>query len=446
LFSAGYVENGGVEHAIERAFSSMVLSNGGSLFDIQPAPRPMALYFPQYHRVPENDKFWENGFTEWTLLRNLTMKATDDKSVRLKKPLPFHQGGLGYYNLEDFDIRKRQADLARQFGVTGFCIYHYWFSGNHAPENHLVMGKIPEAMLRDGQPNVPFMMSWANEPWSKRWTGEDTQILLPQSYDESDWIEHYEYLVTFWKNPNYIRVNNAPIFAIYRPGHARNKLQPLMDCWQKMAKERGDFPDGLHFVQTVGNFYQTDGAQDTRAFGGSFQFWPQLFAAFDLERNAYSEENRAASFRDAPLENIRNKDTHYQYWGTFVGFDRRPRDKSANPLLVTPPTFQASFCESLKNLSTYRDRHIASNLYFITAWNEWNEQAVLEPNRQDHFGYLEAVKYCISHIPVMAIDNDGNDGASSNYYASAKFEKSFDDGSDDEDDDNDDGAAEDDNE
>lgn len=402
--SAGYIENGGIEHAIERVFPSMVLSNGGSLFDIQPAPRPIALYFPQYHRVPENDIFWGKGFTEWTLLRNLTIEATDDEALPLKKPLPFRESGLGYYNLEDFHIRKRQAELARQFGVTGLCIYHYWFSGDHAPENHLVMGKIPEAMLRDGQPNVPFMLSWANEPWSRRWTGEDTEILLSQDYDEGDWIEHYEYLVPFWKNPSYIRVNNAPVFAIYRPGHAGEKMQALVDCWQKLAQERGDFPDGLHFVQTVGNFYQADGTEETSAFGGSFQFWPQLFAAFHEENMIYRKRNRAAAFRDAPLENIRKQDSHYQYWGAFVGFDRHPRDKSAAPILVTPPEFRASFCASLRDLLTYRDRHIATNLYFITAWNEWNEQAVLEPNQEDHFGYLQALQYCISHIPVMMIN------------------------------------------
>jgi len=274
------------------------------------------------------------------------------------------------------------------------------------------MYKIPHAMLGDGQPSVPFMLSWANEPWTKRWTGGDGAeagtTLLSQSYgDEQEWIEHYEYLTQFFKHPNYVRVDGAPVFAIYRPGHVADKLAPMIQCWQKVARDRGDFPDGLHIVQTIGNFYRSDRqgqppavlkASDVQ-FDGSFQFWPQLFASFQKEAQTQSA---AASFRDVPLKNI-NRTKHMEYWGSYVGFDRRPRDPSAPPYLVSTSQFRDGVCGCFATMSAYRNRNIATNWFFITAWNEWNEQAILEPNHVDRFGYLDALQHCLQHVPVRPI-------------------------------------------
>eukprot|EP00435_Cladocopium_sp_Y103_P049684 s3094_g15.t1 len=123
--------------------ASSIQARGGTVRDIQPAPKVFAIYFPQYHRFPENDRFWGDGFTEWTLLRNLSLGP-----VPLRKPLGIEHGGLGYYNLESFETRKQQAQLAREHGVSGFMFYHYWFSGKGAPKDHVVMQKIPELMLK----------------------------------------------------------------------------------------------------------------------------------------------------------------------------------------------------------------------------------------------------------------------------------------------------------
>ena len=173
-FTKGYVENGGVEHAIERLFATEITirrnknNNNRKIAEIAPAPRIVALYFPQFHPIPENDKFWGMNFTEWTLLKPLQMEPP------LKKPLlPIEEegGGLGYYDLMSKDTRKAQADMARKYGVNGFIYYHYWFSGSHAPDDHLVMHQVQEQMLLDGEPNLPFAFSWANEPWERKWSG-----------------------------------------------------------------------------------------------------------------------------------------------------------------------------------------------------------------------------------------------------------------------------------
>ena len=138
------------------------------------------------------------------------------------------------------------------------------------------------------------------------------------------------------------------------------------------------------------------------AFNGSFHFWPQLFPAF-IEEQQHKKSQGAASFRDLPLHNV-ERNQHIQYWGAFVGFDRRPRDQNAHPILRSPQNFRDSLCnDSFLRLALYRNRNIATNLFFITAWNEWNEQAVLEPNDIDEFGYLQELSFCLQHVPAIPV-------------------------------------------
>ena len=395
-FTRGYKENHGLEHTIERLIPTML---NGRIAEITPAPRVFALYFPQYHVIPENDRFWGANFTEWTLLKPFEPKPG---APAIRKPLSVEEDGLGYYNLMDYETRRRQADLAKQNGVTGFVYYHYWFSGSHAPEDHIVMPGVLEKMLVDGEPNLPFMLSWANEPWSRRWSGEDEDELLSQEYgDEDEWTAHFMYLLQFFKHPNYEMVNGRPAFAIYRPGHVGDKLKPMITLWQRLAKEQG-FP-GLHLIQTVSNFYKSDNTNQITNevdIQASFQFWPKLFASFQ-----HSLDRETAAVSDENLGLGDEKSDHVQYWGAFTSFDCRPRRPDQSPILRTPKQFDDGLRESFAAMSTDRARRIDKNLYFITAWNEWNEQALLEPDSTYKFGFLEAVQKQTRSVSLNIIDD-----------------------------------------
>ena len=397
-YTKGYVENLGVEHSLERLFATEIALRNRRIAEIPPAPRPLALYFPQYHSIPENDRFWGKDFTEWTLLKPLEIKG-------IRKPLSEKKGGLGYYNLLSKDVRRKQADIAKKYGVNGFIMYHYWFSGEQAPKDHLVMQQVQEQMLLDGEPNLPFAFSWANEPWSKRWTGgaakNDEQLLLSQEYgDEDEWREHFEYLLKFFNHENYIRVNDKPLFSIlYRIGHIGSKLEPMLALWRKLAVEAG-LP-GIHIVNTIGNFRQTD--KDTvkiekgARLDAAFHFWPQLMGSGYTNDKMGSDAASANDLKDLV-------DTYpTQYWGSFTGFDRRPRDKTAAPILSSVNAFKSGLECSFEGMANIPDREIAKNFYFITAWNEWNEQAVLEPDTIHKFGYLETLSTKLQEVPVSIV-------------------------------------------
>jgi len=391
-FSKGYVVNHGMEHFIERLLPSSVKDRGWTLAEAPPAPRVLAMVFPQFHAFKENDRFWGKGFTEWTLLKPLQMKG-------LHKPLPVDEGGLGYYNMLDLKTRKRQGDLAREAGMTGFVFYHYWFSGSHAPPDHKVMYKVQEAMLLDGEPNMPFMLSWANEPWERRWTGTDANadnILLSQDYgDEDEWAEHFEYLLKFFEHPNYIQIEKRPVFVIYRIGHVGEKLKPMLDLWTKLAVEKG-FVQGIKFIHTIGNFYSSDketkNIEKTAGIEGAFHFWPQLLGGGFLPNG--QKMRMAASVEDLKVN------VPMQYWGAFTGFDRRPRDNKAFPIQRTVEEFGTGLAHSFTAMAGAPQREIDLNLFFVTAWNEWNEQATLEPDDVHGTGYLDVIRSNLESVPV----------------------------------------------
>ena len=381
-FSQSYFDNGKIEHALERLIPTLTRLKGRTIVDIQPAPKPLALYFPQYHAFPENDRFWGEGFTEWTLLNRSTFRA--------KKPLGFDSGGLGYYNLLEKKVRARQAKIARMHGVHGFCYYHYWFSGKGAPKDHKVMYKVLEGMLEDGEPNLPFMLAWANEPWVRTWTGVSAgkkDILLEQNYgDQSEWREHFNYLLRFFQHPKYIRVQGKPVFAIYRTGHVGKKLRPMVTLWKKMAVKFG--LQGLHIVDSINQFYLASIDEPFSVSGV-------------VDASYHFILGRAASMENLPSMSGPDK---VQYWGATVSFDRRPRSGDYDyPVLRNPVEFGMAYSAMISRLSSLPGREIDVALNFICAWNEWNEQAVLEPEETTGFELIQQILSTVTQVPVRAV-------------------------------------------
>ncbi|CAB9529679.1 expressed unknown protein [Seminavis robusta] len=386
-FSLGYSDNKALEHILERLIPTEIVAQGRNISEFPPAPRIFALYFPQYHIFPENDRFWKDGFTEWSFLRSLDLEG-------IRKPLPLNKNGLGYYNLLNKDIRSKQANMARSAGITGFVYYHYWFVGKNAPICHKAMFRVLEEILIDGEPDMPFMLSWANEPWNKRWSGKSSNntVLLNQEYgDIADWTLHFKYLLNFFRHPNYILIHGKPVLVIYRLGHLSKQLPPMLNLWQSLAIENG-YP-GIHLIHTIGSFYsidkETSKLEERANLDAAFHFWPAATAGTGMELG-----NKTASTFDFDVN------TPVQYWGAFTGFDRRPRVSNATPILRSVGEFRQGLSSSFQAMSNLPQKEIEKNFFFITAWNEWNEQAVLEPDNINEFGYLKALNDALIHFPA----------------------------------------------
>lgn len=354
-------------------------------------PKIIAFHLPQFHEIEENNRWWGQGFTEWTNVRRATPLYRGHRQPRIP-------AGDRYYDMMQRDTREWQADLARRHGVHGFCYYHYWFNGKQLLERPV------EALLEDGGPDFPFCLAWANEPWTRAWDGGERDVLMPQSYgDEADWDLHFASLLRSFRDPRYIRVDGRPMLLVYRC-ESIPTFEPMLARWRALAAEAG-LP-GLHVV-AMQTAYVT-GAQ-SRLADARAQFEPMYTLKHDQPRwyrlrQRISRQVTKLGHWLAPDARSHRIDSHdygrlWQlirrrplsagtYPGAFADWDNSPR-RGANGLVLrnfSLRTFRRGLATQLKKARTS-----GAPFVFFNAWNEWAEGTYLEPDTHRGTSLLDIV-------------------------------------------------------
>ena len=351
----------------------------------------IAMYLPQFHRVPENDEWWGAGFTEWTAVKRAEKLYEGHNQPRV--PLKHY-----YYNLLEHDTLEWQAELMEKYRVDGMCFYHYWFDGGRR-----ILEKPAENLLKWTDISMPFCFCWANETWSRTWkklsdsntwtstyepenSKNDNGILLKQTYGrEKDWEKHFQYLLPFFKDDRYIKLDGMPVFIILKPGNIFS-LWSMRQCFDAMAKEEG-FP-GVYII----------GMEENKLLG--------LDAACIKQPNyatlSYLQEhgNISRALIKYPYDDIWNRILNHKiiddktYLCGMVDFDTTPRmGQQAGSVMenVSPEKFYAYFKQLyLKSLA------LDNEFIFVNAWNEWGESMYLEPDEENGYGYLEALQRVVT--------------------------------------------------
>lgn len=369
----------------------------------------IANYLPQFHSIPENDEWWGKGYTDWD-------------AVRRSKPLysghnqPRVPHGEHYYKLDNSEEIRRQAKLAREYGIFGFGIYHYWFSS----ELHLL--DKPAILLNESKDiDINYMFIWDNGSWKRTWSnvkfGNDwsplhedekslqkkgTGILAELKYgDKDEWEKHFIYLLQFFKDERYIKIDNKPVFAFYNQNNEPEVLKEMCEYWDDLAKKEGFA--GIYCLGKRNN--QKISIMD---YGFLYQpewdgwLWHNLFQrAFQrLKTEFYRKVGKPIMYSyDSIWRRILRtaKQTYKEdlFYSAFVAYDDTPR-RGKNGRVVkgdTPKKFQ-NYLRKLIEISKANDKEYL----FLTAWNEWGEGAYLEPDTQNEFSYLEAVKKAVEGI------------------------------------------------
>jgi lipopolysaccharide biosynthesis protein len=350
--------------------------------------KAIAFYLPQYHPIPENDAWWGRGFTEWT---------------NVSKALPLFPGhyqphipsDLGFYDLRLPEARQAQADLARDYGISGFCYYHYWFNGKRILERPF------NEVLKSEQPDFPFCLCWANENWTRTWDGGDKHILLEQKYCHEDDVAHIKSLLPAFRDKRYMRINGRPLFLVYRTTLLPDPKRTA-EVWREVAVNAGI---GDLYLVNVESFSSHDVDPRSIGFDASVEFEPDFdnigkpkfrtnfhrkLALLGILPKAYVE-HFVVNYNSVIQGMLNRQPADYtRFHCVTPSWDNSARKKK-NAFIISgsnPKKYEEWMRKAVER--TIRRYEGDERVVFVNAWNEWAEGNHLEPDLEWGRAYLKA--------------------------------------------------------
>ena len=358
-------------------------------FDGGPPPdcgvRLIAFYLPQFHPILENDRWWGEGFTEWDNVRQAAPQFHGHYQPRV--PID-----MGYYDLRDPLVLHRQVELARRYGIGGFCFYFYWFGGRRLLETPLLN------YLNDTSIDFPFCLCWANENWTRRWDGRERDLLVGQKHSAADDLEFIDHVSRYFADPRYIRMDNRPLLLVYRPALLPDAAATV-ERWRDRCRKNGVGEPYVAMVQSFQGIdpepYGMDAAVEFPWHTGTptditIRTVPAKsdFRGFVFDWEDYAE--RGGEPPDQPWTLMR---------GVMPGWDNTPRRKRRAHLFHghSPEVYGHWLKRGLRwTLAENRPRD--ERLLFINAWNEWGEGAYLEPDERFGYAFLQATREAVREV------------------------------------------------
>jgi len=361
--------------------------------------RVFAFYLPQFHPIPENDKWWGKGFTEWTNVGNAKQLFKGHYQPRVP-------ADLGYYDLRLPEIREAQAEMARDAGIEGFIYWHYWFG-----EGKLLLEKPFQEVLNSGNPDFPFCLAWANHSWSnKTWLPKDqykpTELLIEQTYPGiEDYIKHFNFVLNAFQDKRYIHIDEKPVFFIYAPLDFI-EIKTFISVWQDLAIKNG--LKGIYFIGQINrdnefvtvnklglNAICRTGLRDSidsikgKVFYSLFGKLRSHFKLTPLNRCNYSKFIK--HLENPSLDSLENV-----FPTVIPNYDHSPRSGRKALILEgsTPELFKEHLQKTVNEISHKEDEH---KIIILRSWNEWAEGNYVEPDLKFGHGYLNVIKKIISN-------------------------------------------------
>ncbi len=352
----------------------------------------IALYLPQFHSIPENDKWWGKGFTEWKSV----VKA---KKLYIGHKQPHFPGELGFYDLRLEEVRIKQAELAKEYGVTAFCYWHYWF-GNGKRLLEMPFNEV----LSSGKPDFPFCLAWANHSWEKKlWDKNGTrEMLIQQQYlGIEDYTDHFYTMLPAFKDPRYVKVAGGKLLFIIYAALASPQIPVFIKTWRDLAKQNG-----------IGDFYFVSESANNRlkdqmlATGCDAVYNSDIFNIhhklpltqkifYWVTRNIFSIPT-VFSYKKAIKHMVSDKDKPVDSIPVVApNWDHSPRSGRRGILLKgsTPELFKQVV---LKALNIVKNKPEENRIIIIKSWNEWGEGNYMEPDEEFGRGNLEALRDAIN--------------------------------------------------
>ncbi|MGP8312064.1 glycoside hydrolase family 99-like domain-containing protein [Enterocloster aldenensis] len=349
----------------------------------------ITMYLPQFYRTKENDEWWGEGYTDWEAVKMARPLFEGHNQPRI----PYKNN---YYNLLDRNVMQWQAELMRQFSVYGQCFYHYWFK-----EGKRVLDKPAENLLQWKEIEMPFCFCWANEPWVRSWSAivdsnvwapkfesyhgieSGNGVLLGQEYGtEEDWKQHFFYLLEFFKDERYIKIENKPVFMIYKPDHMP-RLSDMILFWRKLSLEHGF--SGIYLI----------GANTEKKCGLDAPYIHATGSMFPKTLYKQINDVRTIEYQQVwdYITDVAASEGAGVYVGGILDFDTTARKGKSGVAIIH--TDVSVYKKGLMKLLALNE-HNGVPFTFLNAWNEWGEGMYLEPDERQGYDYLKATKEAVA--------------------------------------------------
>jgi lipopolysaccharide biosynthesis protein len=355
--------------------------------------RAIAMYLPQFHPITENDDWWGKGFTEWT---NVT-KAKPAFRGHYQPHLPTD---LGFYDLRLPEVRELQAQMAIQYGIHGFCYYHYWFNGKR------LLNRPFDEVLSSGKPDFPFCLCWANENWNRRWDGREGNVLIRQNYTPEDDTAHIKWLINAFRDERYIRIDGKPLFIIYRISQLPDPIATIQ-LWREEAIKHGIGEiyicgvEGIH-PHTYTHISEV-GLDAVLLIQPSFSYLSKQekifkrLSSYMLNRKGHMIYDYAKFSRH--MMSLNYDEFKYPVFPCVTpAWDNTARRKKDGFIFTgsSPDLYELWLKNEVEKIQGSQSQ--TDKIIFINAWNEWAEGNHLEPCIKWGHSYLEATKKALGKL------------------------------------------------
>lgn len=356
-------------------------------------PKVIAFYLPQFYPTQENDIWWEPGFTEWTNVAKAKPLFKGHYQPRIPQELSF-------YDLRIPEVREKQAKLAQEAGIYGFCYWHYWFGNGKR-----LLSEVFKEVVESGKPDFPFCLCWANHSWyQKTWhPDKPDKLLIEQRYlGKQDYIDHFFEMLPAFKDKRYIRTSDGRLlFGIFSPS-TFSAINDFMDIWNHLAKENGlvgfEFFAFVQGNERLEKLLSTDYRYDCIVYDALTDVFKPV-GHFSLKRIVnYLKRKlgippKLADYGAYVDSAIKSFHTFPEYIPCIDPmFDHSPRSSNRGVILHNNnPKKWGLLCQKVIDLVS--TRNLKDKFIFIKAWNEWGEGNYMEPDRKFGKGYIkEAAK------------------------------------------------------
>jgi hypothetical protein len=331
--------------------------------------------------------------------------ATPLYEGHVQPKIPFKEN---YYDLSIKENIVWQVCLAKKYGIYGLGIYHYWFSSRKC-----LLTKPAEILLSNEELDMPFFFAWDNISWKRSWSnmkGNDWSPIMDSSRnvegnpllieyqlgDRTEWKKHFDYLLPYFKDRRYEKIGNKPVFVIY---HYSERICAMSNYWDELAMNSGF--DGIHIIYRYDVLDKIPKREKRFFYEPIHSAWGGVVPRITNKLNRFLKRPQKLQIYDYDsiwkkiLKNAQRNSDENVYYGAFVNYDDTPRRGCQGKIIKESSPIK--FADNLRKLVEICQMQ-NKDYIFLTAWNEWGEGAYLEPDEENDFSYLEAIRQVSTEI------------------------------------------------